>query len=149
MTETLYAGCEKCASINRFDGSKPEKALCGECGAALDPSRATSDRPLNVTDATFQDVVISSKIPVMVDFFTQWCGACRSIEYALEAIAAGNKGKLKVLMLDIENNPETARKYEIRATPTLIIFRDGQSAEQVVGAVPESQLQELAKRYVA
>jgi thioredoxin 1 len=85
---------------------------------------------------------------VLLDFFATWCGACKSIEPALEALASRYKGRFKVAKLDIEKNPRSAAQYQIRATPTLIVFTNGQPAERVEGALPLPQLQELAGRYI-
>jgi thioredoxin len=148
MSEILYVKCRQCGSVNRFDDEKGERPVCGKCSAQLDPRGATSDRPLSVTDGTFADEVLGADVPVLVDFFATWCGACRSLEPSLEAVASQYKGRLKVGTLDVERSPESARTYRITATPTLIVFRDGRPAEQSVGALPERELQELVEKHI-
>jgi len=148
MGAPRYAMCEQCGSINSFDGAKAKRAVCGKCRTALDPSRATSDSPISVTDATFHDEVIVAKIPVLVDFYAKWCGACKSVESALKAVASRYKGRLKVAMLDVDESRRAANTFQIRATPTLIIFSDGQFVEQVKGALPEKELRELVARHI-
>jgi thioredoxin 2 len=148
MTGTVYVKCSQCGSVNRLVDREGERPVCGKCKSPLDISNATSDRPLAVTDENFHYEVITAKIPVLVDFFATWCGACRSLEPALEAVASRHKGKLKVGKLDVQQNPANARTYQIRATPTLIIFREGQLAERVEGALPETQLEALVEKYI-
>ena len=148
MSETLYVKCTGCGSINRFDNAKDEQPICGNCKNRLEPGRATSDKPVAVSEAAFSIDILGAGIPVLVDFFATWCGACRSVEPALESLASRYKGRLRVATLDVDRNPEAARRYHIRGTPTLILFRDGQAAETVVGAAPERQLEDLVKKYV-
>ncbi|UCD56808.1 MAG: thioredoxin [Candidatus Hydrogenedentota bacterium] len=148
MGPTLYAKCPQCGSVNRFENREGEHPVCAKCSARLNPRRATSDKPLGVSDATFSDEVLEAEVPVLVDFFATWCGACRSVEPAVEALASRYKGRLKVATLDVEQSPESARAYKIRGTPTLIVFRDGQPVGQIVGAAPESQLDRMVEKYL-
>lgn len=143
-----YIRCWSCGSLNRAGKKEGERPICGKCKAVLDPRNATTDEPMDVSDITFEEEVLSAHVPVLVDFFAAWCGACRSIEPALEAVASRYKGKLKVAKLDVERNPQNAGRYEIRATPTLILFSGGQAAAQVQGALPEAQLDQLVGKYV-
>jgi thioredoxin 1 len=96
-----------------------------------------------VSDATFEKEVLQSKEPVFVDFFAEWCGPCKAMAPALEQVAAEMHGKIKVVKLDVDQNPDTTQKYRIQAMPTLIIFKDGKVAAQRVGAlVQKKQLQD-------
>jgi thioredoxin 1 len=96
-----------------------------------------------VSDATFEKEVLQSKEPVFVDFFAEWCGPCKAMAPALEQVAAEMHGKIKVVKLDVDENPDTTQKYRIQAMPTLMIFKDGQVAAQRVGAlVQKKQLQD-------
>ena len=96
-----------------------------------------------VSDATFEKEVLQSKEPVFVDFFAEWCGPCKAMAPALEQVATEMHGKLKVVKLDVDQNPDTTQKYRIQAMPTLIIFKDGKVAAQRVGAlVQKKQLQD-------
>ena len=94
----------------------------------------------NLTDADFGSEVLSSPIPVLVDFWAAWCGPCRMIAPAVEKIAAEYSGKVKVMKVNVDDCHETAMKYAVHAIPTLIIYKDGQPAERIVGAVPESAI---------
>lgn len=95
-----------------------------------------------VTDDTFEDSVISSDTPTVVDFWAEWCGPCKMIAPILEELADENAGKFTVRKCDVDNNRETAMKYGIRSIPTLLVFKDGEVAEQIVGVMPKDALQQ-------
>src|SRR5690349_8260961 len=87
-----------------------------------------------VTDSSFESDVLKSAEPVVVDFWAEWCGPCRMISPALEEISKEMQGKIRVLKLNVDENPATAAKFGIRSIPTLMIFKDGKLAAQKVGA---------------
>ena len=95
---------------------------------------------IKVTDASFEEQVLKSSEPVVVDFWAEWCGPCRTIAPSLEEIASEMKGKVKVVKLNIDENPGVAGKLGIRSIPTLILFKDGKAAAQKVGAAPKGEL---------
>ncbi len=100
----------------------------------------------NVTDKTFEAEVLKSTEPVLVDFFAEWCGPCKAMAPALEQVAAEMKGKLKVVKVDVDQNPKITTDYRIQAMPTLMIFKDGKIAAQNVGAlVQKKKLEEWVK----
>jgi thioredoxin 1 len=96
----------------------------------------------HVTDASFDQDVLKSDGPVLVDFWAEWCGPCRMIAPALEEIAKEMGGKLTVAKVNIDENPNTPTKYNVRGIPTLILFKNGQIAGTKVGALPKSKLAE-------
>lgn len=99
-----------------------------------------SDKIIHVTDANFQSEVIDSDLPVLVDYWAEWCGPCKSIAPTLEEIAIEYDGKVKVVKLNVDDNPNTPPKYSIRGIPTLMIFKNGDVEATKVGAVSKSQL---------
>ncbi len=92
------------------------------------------------TDANFEDEVLNSDQPVLVDFWATWCGPCRTIAPTIEKLAADFEGRAKIVKLDVDNNPQTAMKYGIRSIPSLLFFKDGKPVDQMVGVVPEREL---------
>ena len=93
-----------------------------------------------VTDATFDSEVKKADVPVLVDFWAEWCGPCRQVAPILEELSKELEGKLKVVKLDVDSNPQVAQAYNIRGIPSLLLFKNGQVAAQKVGALPKQQL---------
>lgn len=102
-----------------------------------------SDNIVHVTDASFENEVLSSDLPVLVDFWAEWCGPCKMIAPVLVEIADEYAGKIKVCKIDVDANPDTAPKFGIRGIPTLIIFKNGNQEATKVGALSKSQLAEF------
>jgi len=95
-----------------------------------------------VTDATFDQDVLKASGPVVVDFWAEWCGPCRMISPALEEISTALDGKVKIVKLNVDENPATAAKYGIMSIPTLMLFKGGELASRQVGAAPKAKLQQ-------
>jgi thioredoxin 1 len=101
-----------------------------------------------VTDETFEQEVIESSVPVLVDFWAPWCGPCRMVAPVVDEIAEQYAGQVKVVKVNTDDNPSVASKYGIRSIPTLMIFKGGQRVDMVVGAVPKTTLASTIEKYI-
>jgi thioredoxin 1 len=106
-------------------------------------------KPVELTDSSFENEVLKSTLPVLIDFWAIWCGPCRMVSPVVEEIAGEYAGKLKVGKVDVDSNPATAMQYGIRSIPTLLLFKDGQVIEQIVGAVPKRVIVDKLSRHLA
>jgi len=104
---------------------------------------------LEVTDATFDQEVLQSEQPVLVDFWAVWCGPCKAIAPIIDSIAATYAGKLKVAKVNVDENSATPSRFGIRGIPALLLFKGGKVADQVVGFVPQETIEEKIQRLLA
>jgi thioredoxin 1 len=94
----------------------------------------------HVSDESFESEVLQSAIPVLIDFWAPWCGPCKAIAPVVEELATEYAGRLKVVKMNVDDNPQTPSRYGVRGIPNLIVFKGGQVKDQIVGAVPKAQL---------
>ena len=99
-----------------------------------------SDLVKSATDSNFDTEVLKSNVPVLIDFWAEWCGPCRALAPTIDELAAEYQGKVKVMKMNVDENPNTPGTFRIRGIPTLIVFKDGQVVEQLVGAHPKTTI---------
>ena len=102
-----------------------------------------------VTDATFADEVLNSSDTIMVDFWAEWCGPCRAVSPILDAIAAENSDKIKIVKLNVDDNPQMAMKYQITSIPAMKVFRGGEVVKTVIGAKPKPAIEADLAEFLA
>ena len=145
--------CSKCGTKNRveLDRAAQSQAKCGKCGTPLDVSgaanQADNNKPLIVTDATFaREVLQAGNIPVLVDCWAPWCGPCRMVGPIMDQLAAESNGRYRIAKLNVDENPRIASQFQIQSIPTMLIFKDGQLVDRLVGAQPKPAIaQKLAR----
>jgi thioredoxin 1 len=100
---------------------------------------------VEINDANFDQEVLRSEVPVLVDFWATWCGPCKALAPTLESIAANFTGKLKVAKMNVDENPASPSRYRIQAIPALIFFKDGKAVDQLIGYHPQNEIEERVK----
>lgn len=111
-------------------------------------TKMASESVTEIMDSVFDAEVLESEIPVLVDFWAPWCGPCKALSPVIEEISETYKGKVKVSKINVDENPETTMKFRIRSIPTLIAFKDGEVADQIVGAVAKSEIEKILDKAI-
>jgi thioredoxin 2 len=131
--------CPACGANNRVPAKHlADTGRCGSCKATLQPV----SEPIEVDVTEFAEITREARVPILVDFWAEWCGPCRMIAPALEEISKTLNGKVKIVKLNVDENPGTAAKFGIMSIPTLMLFKDGQLASRQVGAAPKQKLEQ-------
>ena len=134
--------CAQCGRLNRVDLSRlGDGPRCGACGRAI-----SLDAPMRLTDGSFDRVVADSPVPVLVDFYADWCGPCKMMAPVLEQAAREHAGRVLVAKVDTDASKELARRFRIASIPTLIAFRGGAEVARELGALPRTRLNALIDR---
>ncbi len=108
-----------------------------------------SEAIIEVSDSNFESEVVNSDVPVLVDFWAPWCGPCRAIAPMVEEISESYAGKIKVGKMNVDENQSTTMKFGIRSIPTLIMFKGGEAVDQIIGAVPKSEIEQVVEKSLA
>ena len=148
--------CSKCGAKNRVDESRlvGSEAKCGRCGEKLSSAASQQDsKPVVITDQTFErEVVQTTAGPVLVDCWAPWCGPCRMVGPIMDQLAAESQGRYRIAKLNVDENPQTAARFQISSIPTMLIFKDGKLIDRLIGAQPKQVIAErlhLASRFAA
>ena len=140
-TRHVTVRCQFCQTWNRVDAARTaDRPKCGQCSRPL-----LLDRPYALDDDTFERTISESEVPVLVDFYADWCGPCKMMAPLVDDLAARQQGTLLVAKLNTDLAQRTAAAHGIRGIPTTIVFRDGKEAARQVGAVGKAELERLAK----
>jgi thioredoxin 2 len=136
--------CAHCGAVNRIPRARVgQNPRCGKCKSSVFP-----DMPVAVSDASWKREVEDSPIPVLVDFWAEWCGPCRSIAPSLEQIARERSGKLKIVKLNVDQNPRSAALHKVQSIPMLQLQRGPLFLDKQLGAMPKSMLDAWLDRFV-
>jgi len=138
-TKHLTVSCQFCDTWNRVDAARAaDRPKCGKCGRPI-----LLDRPLLLNDETFARTIAESEIPVMVDFYADWCGPCKMMAPAIDELAREQQGSALVAKLDTDRSQQTGAQFNIRSIPTTIVFRGGKEVARHTGAIKKPELQRL------
>jgi thioredoxin 2 len=149
MADITTIRCSSCGATNRVPRDKLEQGLMPKCGRCKQPLRGAAAVPLIVSDATFATEVERSPLPVLVDAWAAWCGPCRMIAPAIEELAAELAGLVRVAKLNVDENPATASRFDIRSIPTLLVIAGGREVDRIVGAQPKHAIRARLERFVS
>jgi thioredoxin 2 len=139
-SDVIEVQCPNCKTTNRVSKSKLQAGLsprCGKCKELLPMSK----EPVVVTDATFEQEVEKSSLPVLIDCWAPWCGPCWMLTPIIEQLAEELDGRIKFAKLNVDENPQTTIKFGIMAIPTMLIFKDGEAVDRLVGVQPKAAIE--------
>ena len=137
--------CGNCGVKNRVDEARlaAGEAKCGRCGEKLVAHGREDSIPVTISDQTFEREVLQAKgRPILVDCWAPWCGPCRTIAPVLDQLAAESQGRYRITKLNVDENPQTASRFQIASIPTMLIFKDGKLIDRLVGAQPKPAIAE-------
>ncbi len=139
MSETQLIRCPSCGAANRVPLEKIKPGLepiCGRCKTPL----PVSTKPVVITDANFAAEVERSSLPVLLDLWAEWCGPCHAIAQTIEQLAAELAGRVRVAKLNVDENPLTASRFDVRGIPTLLMLKNGREVDRIVGVQPKVEI---------
>jgi len=131
-------GCPACGATNRVPADKIARGLAPVCGKCRVPLPAGKPQP--VTDASFAQDVEGSPVPVLVDAWAPWCGPCHVIAPVVDQIATELAGRVRVVKLNVDDNPQTAARFDLRSIPTLLVLKAGREVDRLVGVQPKQEI---------
>src|SRR5213596_2953096 len=145
MSDAKLIRCPNCGANNRVPPEKLKQGLQPVCGRCKSPLLA-DNKPVTVTDATFSAEVERSPLPVLLDLWAPWCGPCRMIAPMVEELSAEMAGRVRVAKLNVDENPATAARFNVRGIPTLLVLKARQEVDRIVGVQPKSEIARRLQR---
>jgi len=147
-TDSIIIRCTSCGIKNRIPKIRlNDRPVCGSCHSLL-PKSQVLDTPVAVSDNNFNDEIISSPLPVLLDCWAPWCGPCRTVGPIIDQLAKEYAGKVKFAKLNVDENPDTAAKYNIMSIPTMLLFKDGKVVNSFVGALPKAEIENHLRTFL-
>jgi thioredoxin 2 len=144
---TLMIECLACGATNRVPGDKVGQGLAPVCGKCKTPLPVGKPQP--VTDASFAQDVERSPVPVLVDAWAPWCGPCHMIAPIVDQLATELAGRVRVVKLNVDDNPQTASRFDLRSIPTLLVLKDGREIDRLVGVRPKQEIMRRLEKVIA
>lgn len=149
MSDAYLIRCPACTTKNRIPRQKAgESAKCGKCGGAVPTEALLTDHPLEVSDRDFDPIVLGSPLPVLLDCWAAWCGPCQMIGPIMDQLAAEWQGHVRIAKLNVDENQQTAAKFQIMTIPTLLIFDRGKLMDRLTGAFPKQGIVQKMRPYL-
>jgi thioredoxin 2 len=148
MATTSLIRCPACGARNRVPDdqlARGRQPVCGRCKTPL-PTQVT---PVKVTDATFATEVEQSGLPVVLDMWAAWCGPCRMLEPVIEELSGELAGRVRFGKLNVDENPATASRFNVRSIPTLLVLKGGREIDRIVGVQPKAEIARRLERLIA